>query len=164
MNAEARSALPNMPEEVFSLWFDDVVNSLGWPPQGQKWEMTLRGYPLLEWQRRRWEKRPVDLQMDSFAPSAQEMIRQLMIAHLTGIDNELSADVTNWRERFASIGEYVEEHHRLPAALILLECGSRWQIADGCHRLAYYFASRILPARRRLLGGQQEAWVAVRAR
>ena len=56
LHKDARQLLPNMPEEIFNLWFDEQIKNKGWPPEkNYLWKGLLRYKSLDYWTKLQWK-------------------------------------------------------------------------------------------------------------
>ncbi len=158
--AQARRILRHMPEEVFELWFDERVSSLGWPPAGTRWDGVLREMSLSQWRQLRWTKQPVVLDQSQLHPGTIHIINGLTEAYFVGIPNAYSADMgTGSIVKLQRILQYIGEYHQLPSTLIFVKKGHLYDIVDGCHRLTAYLNLRAIPAADEQLPDAQVSWV-----
>jgi len=155
----ARQLLPKMPEEIFTLWFDGRIDANGWPPVGAVWQGALRNKSFEIWQKLEWEKRTVVLNIERFAPSAKDIINGLIEANFNGIRNIYSLYLPDSRKRILSIMEYIEINKALPGSLILMEDKGYYEIVDGSHRLAVFFALHANPNVKQILREEYEVWM-----
>ena len=56
---QARQMFPNIPEEIFTLWFDDRIESNGWPPNTPVWNRALRDKDISFWAILKWAKKEI---------------------------------------------------------------------------------------------------------
>ena len=142
MNAykHARQLLPKMPEDIFRLWLDGRIEANGWPPVTSVWRGALREKPFEFWQQLEWDRRIVSLSIDKFTSAARGIINGLIEANFMGIPNDYSMTLADSKERIANIIEYIASHGSLPSTLILMEDNACYEIVDGSHRLAVFFA------------------------
>jgi hypothetical protein len=152
----ASDAFLLMPEDV-KLWFDERASYLGWPPQGLRWRGVLRDHSVDYWARLRWEKRSVDLQQARFTEPTEHILEDLAAALIGGVQNWYASLDTS--DKIPEIGQYIQEHHRLPGLLIFLEQDGVLDLVDGAHRLTVYRAVKSLPVPSDWLCDECEAWV-----
>jgi hypothetical protein len=155
----ARQLLPKMPEEIFKLWFDGRIDANGWPPVGAAWQGALRNKPFNIWQKLEWEKRNVVLNINRFTPSAKHIINGLIEANFNGVPNIYSLWIQDSKKRILSIMEYIKINKALPGSLILMEDGGYYEIVDGSHRLAVFFALHSSPKIKQILQEEYEVWM-----
>jgi hypothetical protein len=137
---EARKLFPKMPEEIFKLWLYGRIDSNGWPPQGVRWDGALRLKTLSYWGKLNWKKSLVKLDMDSLTESSQKIIQGLVFANFCGIKNDYSDQMgDDSKKRIEQIISYAEKHSKLPNSLIFIYENGKYEIVDGCHRLATFF-------------------------
>ena len=156
---EARQLLPNMPEEIFTLWFDDRIKSNGWPPNSQMWQGALRYCPLHYWRNQQWEKKRVKLDFEKFTVLAKDIVNGLAGAVFNNILNAYSDPILDSKSKISNILEYVRENNILPKPLIFLQEDNLYEIVDGSHRLTVFFALHSHQNTKSMLDETQLAWV-----
>ena len=156
---QARTLLPCMPEEIFELWFDGRIRANGWPPFSPTWQGALRNRPISEWMKYHWKRELIKLEINRFTDMAKDIIYGLIEAKILNIPNEYSSYPKDSRERMTSIIEYIKMNRSLPKPIILLKDGPQYEIVDGSHRLAIYFALRSNEINDGFLATDQDAWV-----
>lgn len=154
----ARQLLPKMPEDIFRLWFDGRIDANGWPPVGDAWQGALRNKSFEIWQKLEWEKRVIFLNVDIFTLAARGIINGLIQANFKGVPNIYNI-IPNSKERLAKILQYIGMHGKLPGTLILMEDNDRYEIVDGSHRLAVFFALQSNPKFEQFLQREYEVWM-----
>lgn len=156
---EARQFLPNMPEEIFTLWFDGRIKSNGWPPNSRIWQGALRYRPLHYWRTLQWEKQRVKLDFEKFTESAKGIVTGLIGAVFNNILNAYSDPALDSKSKIFNVLEYVKENNILPKPLIFLQEDNLYEIVDGSHRLAVFFALHSHQNTKSILDETQLAWV-----
>ncbi len=58
VKTQARALLPNIPDDVYALWFDGRINANGWPPIGAAWRGVLRSKSIDYWKNLQWRENP----------------------------------------------------------------------------------------------------------
>lgn len=157
-NRQARELLPNMPEEIFQLWFDGRIEANGWPPISDTWMGALRDRSLDYWRQLSWKKEIISLNLCSFLPPAQRIVNGLIEANIYGIENEYS-EIGNSRPRMKNILDYVQANRTLPGTLILLRENGALEIVDGSHRLSVFFSLKAQGLGDDLLPREHEVWI-----
>jgi hypothetical protein len=155
---QARELLPNMPEEIFRLWFNGRIKANGWPPVSDTWKSALRDRPISYWKRLNWKKEILSLDFQSLTAPAQRIVNGLIDANYYGIQNEYS-EIGNSRVRMHRILDYIWESRTLPGTLILLRENESLEIVDGSHRLSVFFSLKSQDLGPELLSKEQEVWV-----
>lgn len=158
---QARQDLPNVPEEIFGLWLDEVVRERGWPPAGAQWEETLLGRSLEYWRHLKWKREFIPLAPADVGPRSLEAALRIVEANLrVKGDGPPSGD----RDRFEALCAHVAARGMLPSPLVLVSTLDGYEVADGRRRIASMLA---VAAMRELPGffpSRVEAWVgAIRA-
>lgn len=155
---EARDLFPNFPDEIFTLWLDGRVRRNGWPPKTPTWRLALRKRSIRYWQSVRWEERKLALDSLDFARPAQRIIDGLIEAYEH--HRPTAYCVPDSQRRLRDVLAYIDTHRCLPSKVLLLHELHRYEIVDGSHRLAMYFALRARGWGHDQLLPEQEAWVA----
>jgi len=157
---QARMLFPSMPEEIFNLWFDDRINVNGWPPHGGLWRGALCRRPIGFWKELEWTKKTLHLQFNKFTQFSKTIITSLILAYFLGAPNSLSLDLGDAsKHRLQDIRSCLEANGIFPNPIILLQEGDRFEIADGCHRLAVFSYLRHYTVPNHPLQEAQLAWV-----
>jgi hypothetical protein len=160
--SEARKTFTKMPEEVFQ-WLDKRIESLGWPPAGEKWNGVLRNRSIFEWRAMNWRKQSIHFDLKQFTCGTLEIIDCLLSANFLGENNQMSQMGVESRKRIDSILDYAREHGRLPPGMIFIKDGKNYEIVEGCHRLTVYAAltrhSQFIPEPVPLLNPTHECWI-----
>jgi len=141
----ARRLLANMPDEVFSLYIEPLIQLHGWPfdsldtsydtPEKRRWFYMFDGHRIQTISDLSWERDKMSFSLAGFHPTAQRTIFGLLDQHVRGIPTAY-ADVINTKARFASCRAFIASTGRLPKPVILLEEWEGLRILDGNHRLA----------------------------
>lgn len=160
LHKEARGALTNCPEEVFTLWLDDRILMNGWPPSGTEWCGFLRGYSLEYWKNLKWVKRSTSLSYDLLSFASQEIVDSLLEANLYDRPNHISEYVPNSKKRYAMALKYIMEQRALPGPVILLNEGQSFEIVDGCHRISALVALQRSTTLQDRVPEEIQAWIA----
>lgn len=155
----AREALPNIPEEAFSLWLDGRIKACGWPPYGKEWQNFLCNYPLDFWQNLHWRKDAIPLTYNMLAPVSQEHVRGLIDTNINGNRNAYTEYIPDSEQRFKSIMRYVLENKALPGTLVLLAENGLYQVIEGCHRVSVLVAMQQFEGSQPLCPPHVTAWV-----
>jgi hypothetical protein len=134
---QARRWFPKMPEELFSLWFDERIEVNGWPPTSRAWHQVLCYKTLQFWQNLNWKKREFDLAGVQFGAETLRVVNGLIRSNMLGETNELT-QIRDSSLRTVSIMDFVQKNKRLPGTLIFIEDNRVFEIVEGCHRLAIF--------------------------
>lgn len=156
---QARQMFPNIPEEVFTLWFDGRIESNGWPPTAPIWQHTLRYRSPEYWATLKWKTQEIKLEFEKFTEPAKGIITGLIEAVFLKTPNVYSAPEFDSNSKISKIISYIKENNVLPNPLIFLLEGNFYEIVDGSHRLATFFAMRQNRNLEHLLSETQLAWV-----
>jgi hypothetical protein len=156
----ARKLLPQMPEEIFKLWFDDRIEANDWPPSGPSWEGALRKKPMIYWAELQWKKCSVKIDYNLLTESSKEIICGLTNANF---NNKISAysfsPRLNSKKKLMDILNYIRKHYKLPNPLIFIYANKQYEIVDGSHRLTIFFQLQKLGKEGMELDNTQEAWI-----
>jgi hypothetical protein len=140
----ARQLLANMPDEVFSLYIEPLIELHGWPftslddPPSRAnalWLQMFDHQSVKSISQLSWERHEIPFSFRSFHPVAQQVIAGLVNQHVGGL-NTPYANVLNTKARFASCRSYIAHTGRMPAPVILMQDWKGLRILDGNHRLA----------------------------
>ena len=164
----ARSQLPNFPEEIFVLWMDKLIDRSSWPPKRLEddcpkdcWEKLLLCRSLSYWRSRSWEKKVVYFDSYVFQEMDWRRISDIIGANICGLDNPISRQIYNTKERFERIRSYVEANLKFPQPPIFLQVSDeKYELMDGHHRLAVFFYLFTKTEFKRKLDLFCEAWIA----
>jgi len=154
----ARATLPNVPEEVFSLWLDERIDVLGWDPLHPRWQGLFRNRPIAYWRNLPWHKLDIPLQINQLNPECQGILSQLL-AGLAGLPSQVTAVTGNSPARVGSILRYMQTHGTWPNSIILVTEGTFYLVADGFHRLAAFVRIQSAPMSGALLRPVHSAWI-----
>ena len=156
---QARKIFPNFPEEIFTLWLDEKIGDLGWPPAGSDWDRSLVGYPLLYWKKLKWACQDVPLSFERLGPLSRRTVNGLMETNVLGKHNLYSDSVKNTRARFDAIFKAVIDTGKIPGTLVLLDEGAFYEILSGEHRVSVMCAMRQFPEFKKYVPEEVTAWV-----
>jgi len=137
LQLKTRVTLPNVPEEVFSLWLDGFARLKGWNPLSRTWFDLFGKRSLFEWQNFVWDKQELRLADESFTQRTVEIIEDLKRATFFDERNRFSR-IQNSKSRAIRSLHYIEKNLTLPSVLIFVSETGSLDIIDGCHRLAAY--------------------------
>jgi hypothetical protein len=88
---EARQLFPNMPEELFTLWLDEIIKEHGLPPHEHTiWDGVFRFKPLDFLQRLTWTREEMIIDFSQLTCDAQRLVKSLIEAYFLGIPNPVS--------------------------------------------------------------------------
>lgn len=149
--------LSNLPGPVAS-WFRDMVSCYGLPDGSQAWSGLLRGRSLDDWKSMRWQQCTVELEPALLTDASWRMVVQLIGAGSGDRQNPYATE--EWRltslSKFREIEAFMVEHGSLPGDLIFLNVSGRFEVVDGSHRLALFFARENQGAG---IARQHQVWV-----
>jgi len=140
----ARELLANMPDEVFSLYIEPLIQLHGWPfwsldqPRSSEtddWIRMFDGHSLKTISQLSWERDQMSFSLAVFHPLAQKTIAGLLDQHIHGLSTPY-AHVINTKARFDSCHTFIASTGRMPKPVILMEDWHGLRILDGNHRLA----------------------------
>lgn len=152
----ARLDLPNVPEEIFRIWLDQVLEARGWPPAGAEWEEILLGRPLEFWRELKWTRELLPLAPSELGPRSLEAGLRVVDADLLGNGEPPSPEST---ERLDALCEFIDARGTLPAPLILVSTLDGYEVADGRRRLAAMLAVAARRGADGFVPRRVEAWV-----
>lgn len=158
-----RKLLPQMPEEIFKLWFDGRIEANGWPPKGPSWIGALREKPMTYWVNLQWKKCSVEINYDLLTKPSKEIISGLTEANFNNKINDYSlCPGLNSNKKLIDIINYIKKHFKLPNPLIFIYDSGKYEIVDGSHRLTVFFLLQKISKERKermALNNMQEAWI-----
>ena len=156
----ARKLLPQMPEEIFKLWFNGRIEANGWPPSGSSWAGALREKSITYWVRLQWKKCPVKIDYNLLTESSKEIICGLTDANFNDKINGYNLYMRHTsKQKLKNILNYIKKHYKLPNPLIFIYANRQYEIVDGSHRLTTFFQLQKLSKERMELDDTQEAWI-----
>jgi len=133
---EARQWFSNFPAELFSFWFDERIEVNGWPPTSYIWHQVLCYKSLEFWKDLEWKKQAFDLAHVQFGAETLRVVNGL-IRSMLGENNEFT-QIKGHAERTLSILDFIEANKCLPGTLIFISDNGRYEVVEGCHRLAIF--------------------------
>jgi hypothetical protein len=139
----ARELLPNMPDEVFSLYIEPLIQLYGWPyrsidsPGTKRWTQAFDHQGIKTISQLSWKRHEVPFPLALFHPDAHQVIALLINQHIRGIPTA-TANVVNTKQKFFHARDYIARTGRMPKPVILMRdlFGGALRILDGNHRLA----------------------------
>lgn len=144
----ARNAFPEMPEELFTLWLDGLIEEEGWPLE---WRRVLLHRTVEYWQSLRWEERTIDLTRARITAETRRSVSQLA--------KPPSGEVRQLVASSAKAG-------KLPGKLIFIEAflgkhaPTPLELVDGRKRFAAHsYWWRRKPLERDAISPKVTAWV-----
>lgn len=155
----ARKIFSNFPEEVFTLWLDEKIRDLGWPPQGSQWDRVLLYYPILYWRKLKWAQQVLPIRFDRLGPLSRKIVNGLMETNVLNKRNQFTDSVKNTRERFDAVFKTVIEERQIPGTPVLLDDDGHYEILDGEHRVSAMCAMRQFPEFKKYVPDEIRAWV-----
>ena len=156
----ARLTLPNVPDDVFTLWLDPLITEHGWPPFADPWPRLLIQRTFGFWQSLRWKKQSIDLARSKVSGANRNHARGLAMAAYAGVPNEYSELAFESEERLERISKYAETERSLPGALIFLRMPSgTLEVVDGKLRLAVLAACEMSHGATCEISSTVAAWV-----
>jgi hypothetical protein len=137
----ARTLLANMPDELFSLYMEPLIEEYGWPfsssdsPTNMPWWQLFDGLSFKIICQLSWERKEFPFSFTLFHRYARTQILGLINTHIFGINNEF-ASIPNTEARFRRACDYIACTGRLPVPVVLIQDPEGLRILDGNHRLA----------------------------
>lgn len=159
-SVKAREDLPNMPEEVFEIWFDDRIEANGWPPQGYEWQSNLFNHGLDFLKNLSWTSMELEFPIQ-ICHTSQNLVTGLLQVNVDGVKNNFSDYIADTKVRFHSIMSYVKINKSLPQPLVLLKENEGFQILDGSHRLSVLVALHLDDNTKHFVPKKVSSWVAI---
>jgi hypothetical protein len=146
MNTQvARKLLANMPDEVFAIYIEPLIQAHGWPftsleamptsPEALRWFQMFDRQSLQTISQLSWEKYVAKFSFEAFHPRSQDIIAALVKWHIGGV-NTFAANIADSRVKFFSARSYIEKTGTFPVPVILQRDPLGLRILDGNHRLA----------------------------
>jgi hypothetical protein len=142
MNTQvARNLLTNMPDELFSLYMEPLIEEYGWPfssqdsPTNMPWWQLFDGLQFRTICQLSWERSEIAFSLRLFHRYARTQILGLLQAHILGINNEY-ASIPNTKARFHRARDFIARTGRMPVPVVLIQDPEGLRILDGNHRLA----------------------------
>lgn len=142
MNVETvRALLPNMPDELFSLYMEPLIQEHGWPscspdsPEDMPWWQLFDCHPFKTICQLSWVRIEIPFSLEIFHPFSQQQIKGLLQVHLFGA-RTIYADIPNTESRFRRARNYIAGKSRVPVPVVLMRDPKGLRILDGNHRLA----------------------------
>ena len=142
---EIKRDLPKFPDEIIDAWILDFAKDIGWPPGNpmldpeKRWGAILRSKDLEYWAKIKWQKEKQTLAPKDFVYEDQKSITGLILTNVFGVPNIYSLTMSDTKERFDRICEYMKTNGSFPGTVAIVDIENKYLIADGCHRLAAYF-------------------------
>lgn len=134
-----KADLPNFPDEVVQTWLLRAAQHSGWPPAPfSRWDKILLHRSLSFWRTVTWERRRVPVNAFTLDRESLGNIRGLLEANVAGARNVYAQQISDTKQRFNRILQYLQQHGRLPIPPVLLSNGYQYTVLDGNHRLAAY--------------------------
>jgi hypothetical protein len=137
----ARKLLTNMPDELFSLYMEPLIEEYGWPfsspdsPTNMPWYQLFDGLPFKTICQLSWERQEMGFSFGLFHRYAQTQILGLLQTHILGINTYYSS-IPNTEARFHRAHDYIARTGRMPVPVVLIQDPRGLRILDGNHRLA----------------------------
>jgi len=137
--------LPKFPDDIIDEWVFYYAKDIGWPPGNplldpeNRWRAILHEKDLDYWAEIEWRKEKQKLTPKDFSNDDQMIITGLILTNNFGVSNIYSDTIPDTKERFDRICEYIKKNGSFPGVVAIVKVGTKYLIADGCHRLAAYF-------------------------
>ena len=164
LEARIQAVLPAFPAEVVREWLLPCANRHGWPPAvlpalvpPGKWGGILLGRSLAFWQNIQWAREERALILGDLDPESQTILGAMISAHFRTEPNAYSNE-SGGKRRVDWAFIQLSDHGVIPGRVVLLGSNDWLEVADGFHRLAAYFAYKMMqadPALRAAFGGDQ---------
>ena len=133
--------LPNFPEDVIAQWLVPFAETDGWPPIADRWKYLLTNTNLDYWKNFTWTLEEVSFETLKLTREAESQIAGLLEAYVLGVNNIYSQQIGgNGLERFQFQLAFIKKNKQLIRPPVLVNHGKGYDIMDGNHRIAAYFA------------------------
>lgn len=141
-----KADLPNLPDEVISMWLLPMAMAgKGWPPDPHglgSWRYILGLKSLDYWRKTQWDQTTHSLEFNTLCPETRISLDHLFRAHALGEKNEYS-NLKDGKERFNSVFQYVRSHGVIPRPAIIRHKENGLSLLDGNHRVSALTAARV---------------------
>jgi hypothetical protein len=133
-----------MPEEVFNIYIEPLIQWHGWPfssldepttPETMRWVQMFDRQSIKTISQLSWERHKIPFVFGLFYPRSQDIIAALIKWHIGGV-NTFAANIADSRVKFFSARAYIEKTGAFPVPVILQRDPLGLRILDGNHRLA----------------------------
>jgi len=137
----AKAMLQDMPDEAFDLWIRQCVAKSGWPYHqvadlgDQYWQGYFLDIPLVTIRSLQWDRRIISFDPSLFENVTSVMIQKMVLLHAHNFNPGVMVPADS-KGRFDSAVSYIDEHGKIPGAIVLLSTPYGFKIFDGWHRLA----------------------------
>ena len=161
-----REFFPNMPDEVFEMWIEPMIDSKGWPftesnlsTVGTKWFHVFGfEYPLTYWRAIKWSLVELEIFTEKVNDNTHAVFHCIALHGITGRYTTVTAGLTDSQLRFRACAEFIKDKGILPKPIIAIrEKNGSLKIIDGNHRISAY----ILINKTNQLSGIVKAWMPV---
>lgn len=144
----ARSLLPDMPDEVFDIYIEPLIQAHGWPftfleevptsPEASRWFQMFDRQSLKTISDLSWERHTTRFSFTAFHPRSQDVITAIIEHHSNIRFHAAIANVADTRNKFLRARDYIARTGTMPVPVILQQdpLGLGLRILDGNHRLA----------------------------
>lgn len=151
---------PNVPGEIFDLWFDARIEKYGVPSDTAGWRSLLRFQSISTWKKLKWTEVDLDLSREPFTQATIDLIENLRAWVFEGALNNATLVMGGEAKTKAHrIDLYAGNNHALPSKLIFLGTPHGLEIVDGCHRLAVFAECRRRSVARCVINPVVRAWL-----
>lgn len=137
----ARQLLSNMPDELFDLYMESLIQEHGFPFSSPDSPTNLPWWQLFDCHSFKticdlsWERHEIAFSLAVFHPLSQQQIQGLLQTHILGVKT-VFADIPNTEARFRRARGYIASARRMPVPVVLMDSIGGLRILDGNHRLA----------------------------
>lgn len=135
--------LPNMPDDVFNIWLKPLIEFDGWPfrrlsdvPAVRPWAQYLYGLSIKMLHELWWNRGSFIIDRVHLDPMSNTTIKALIGDHIFNVETFIRRNVSDSKERFFKLREFIGRTRTFPAPIILVRTNSHFSLEDGNHRYA----------------------------
>ena len=144
MNPIHTNFFPSMPESVFEMWLEPIIESYGWPFTSINDDMKLTKWAFIfglnttlrEWHDIQWDKCLIKRSfIKNMMANSLFMPNEIYIYAVHGQQTK-AAGLFESKKRFWAVASFLEHHGCFPKPLVFRRTGQSLSLLDGNHRLA----------------------------
>jgi len=144
LKQQAKSMLPNMPDDVFDSWLLPIIkdhndwpySNIRSPHPSLQWSQYFGLFTLSNISNCLWHRMTLTFDMGCLDPISNETIDTLIQKHVHNLDRTGRFNVRNSKMRFFGFVEFIQRTSSIPAPIIGINTDNGLSILDGNHRLA----------------------------
>jgi hypothetical protein len=156
---KARADLPNVPEDVFRIWLDPLLEQQPWDSRHRFWRDVFLYKGLVYWQKIRWVRTELVLHPKRLSATTQSKLQQMESLFLHNIGNPHSSWIQETRPKLKTISRHILEKGRVPGPLVIHQDHGTLDILEGAHRAFMLFAHARSTKRHASFSMAVDAWV-----